>query len=605
MPRRRRTLPAAVAGLSVSTALALGAGVPASAQTAVAASGSRVAPSVATDADLATTAADYTPDAMFAVEAQLIGIEHAREHQAQRNLAKRLGREGKVALPLAQGSGNGAASKGAAAKGAAAKGAAAKGAAADPAVVGKWSDPFVPEGTSVEAIGVHAALFHTGKVLLFGGYYDDDDETLATAAYLWDPATGAAKEVDPPRNTFCAGQTFLQDGSLLVVGGRLSNDVHPTPGTPYTLRFDPVSETWLEEPDTVLGRYYPTATELPDGRVLVTSGNTTTGKLNRTVEVFTPGTGGAQGSYAKVGPDVPIDLYPKQYVMPDGKVLVVQHKLVTTVDPATWEWASLPPLSVVRKNNPSSVLLPAGPGGQQWQMFLTGGAQTQRGGTTAKSEILDLRSPAKGWRKAAPMPNPRTHMGLVHLPDGTLLGVGGNSDDRFGEPQKGALRYDPATDTWTKLASQAMRRAYHSTALLLPDGRVLSAGDTGPGGGGTRLEVFSPPYLFAGPRPVIASTSATQLGYGDALTVTLDRAAGPAASRAVLISPSAVTHSDDMSSRFVELAVTRASDASLTLAMPASAVAAQPGWAMLFVLDASGVPSTASWVHLGPMSYGG
>ena len=64
--------------------------------------------------------------------------------------------------------------------------------------------------------------------------------------------------------------------------------------------------------------------------------------------------------------------------------------------------------------------------------------------------------------------------------------------------------WDPATNRWTQLASQTVYRGYHSTALLLPDGRVLSAG----GRHERTAEVFSPPYLFKGARPTISSAPA-------------------------------------------------------------------------------------------------
>jgi hypothetical protein len=533
----------------------------------------------ATDQDLVITDADYShTDALYPIEASLLGAEHAREHLGERNMTKRLYAAHKYVKsnptppppngPLDQ--------------------------------VGEWSNPFIPPGSSGNAIGVHAILFNTGKVLLFGGYFDTGDNTLATDAYLYNPADGTAKEVDPPHNTFCAGAVLMQDGSLLVVGGRGATS-HPTPGTPYVLRFDPIAEVWQDEPQTPLGRYYPTATELPNGQVLITSGNSTTGKVNRTIEVFTPGVGATQGTIATVMNNVTLDLYPKQYVMPDGQVLIIQHNLTSLLDTSAWTLTKLPNLTVSRKNNPSAALLPAGPGQPETRVLMAGGAQDQRGATTATTEIFDDEDPTAGWLPATSMPNPRTHMNIVYLPDGTILGVGGNSYDRFGQPQYSALHYDPATDTWTTMSSQALRRAYHSTALLLPDGTVLSGGDTGPGGGGVRLEIYSPPYLFKGARPVITGLSGTQFNWGDQVTVSTDSPI----SRVVLIHPTAVTHANDMSGRFVELVTQQNSDGTVTATMPANANLAQPGYWMLFVLNSSNVPSVASFVHLGPMNYGG
>ena len=100
---------------------------------------------------------------------------------------------------------------------------------------------------------------------------------------------------------------------------------------------------------------------------------------------------------------------------------------------------------------------------------------------------------------------------------------------------------------------------------------------------------------------MVTSVSATQFGYGKSITVDTD---GPV-SRVVLIHPSAVTHANDMSGRFVELAVTASTAGSLTATTPANANLAQPGYYMMFVLDAHNIPSVATWVHLGPMNFGG
>jgi hypothetical protein len=148
-------------------------------------------------------------------------------------------------------------------------------------------------------------------------------------------------------------------------------------------------------------------------------------------------------------------------------------------------------------------------------------------------------------------------------------------------------------------------RQYHSTALLLPDGRVLSSG-----GGicGTcdqvgylakNAEIFSPPYLFQAdgtpaPRPVIDSAPATST-YGAALDIAT---ANPASIRTVaLVRLGAVTHSVNMEQRYVPLPFT-AGATSLSATGPANANIAPPGPYMLFIIDANGVPSVARMISI-------
>jgi hypothetical protein len=160
--------------------------------------------------------------------------------------------------------------------------------------IGSWSTAVNP-GT--KTIAVSAVLLHTGKVLIFGGKYKASD--INTAAYLYDPVTGTGHEVPAPGPVFCGSVTQLSDGRVLSVGGA---DPIPKGATDVWL-FDPISEQWIRQPNTPLGRYYPTSTKLPDGRVVVTAGNDTNGQPNPTVEVYTPpSAGGSVGTLQVVGP---------------------------------------------------------------------------------------------------------------------------------------------------------------------------------------------------------------------------------------------------------------------------------------------------------------
>jgi galactose oxidase len=158
--------------------------------------------------------------------------------------------------------------------------------------------------------------------------------------------------------------------------------------------------------------------------------------------------------------------------------------------------------------------------------------------------------------------------------------------------QKQSLLYDPGNDTWTPMASQTEERGYHSTALLLPDGRVLSAGDNQPPGGGLKLEIYSPPYLFQGSRPTITSSPATAT-WGSTFTVETP----DAVARAVLMRSGSTTHTLNMNQRHVELAFTTTPTGILATAPP-SAEVAPPGYYLLFLLDGAGTPSVANWIRL-------
>lgn len=197
------------------------------------------------------------------------------------------------------------------------------------------------------------------------------------------------------------------------------------------------------------------------------------------------------------------------------------------------------------------------------------------------------------WTRTRDMPTARAHANMVQVPDGTAIGIGGNSSGLTAAPQQAAMSYNPRTDTWTELASQGPRRAYHSTAVLLPDGRIMSAGDDKAGGGAGLIDFYSPPYLFAGPRPAITAAP-TQVDHGSRFNIRTSKAT---VTRAVLIAPGATTHTVDMNTRHVELDVTSTGNGDLTATAPNARVA-PPGHYMLFALTAAGVPSVAKWVHV-------
>ena len=166
--------------------------------------------------------------------------------------------------------------------------------------------------------------------------------------------------------------------------------------------------------------------------------------------------------------------------------------------------------------------------------------------------------------------------------------------------------YDPVTGEWILTAASTVPRLYHSTALLLPDGRVVASGgnpeatalvewDKDPVHEEMRLEIFSPPYLFRGPRPTIAGAP-EEWQYAQAISI--DSPDAGSLRWANLVRNCVTTHSFDGSQRLVDLHIVSQTGGVVTVNVPGNSNIAPPGWYMLFLVNNKGVPSVARWIHL-------
>jgi hypothetical protein len=222
--------------------------------------------------------------------------------------------------------------------------------------------------------------------------------------------------------------------------------------------------------------------------------------------------------------------------------------------------------------------------------------------SVATTYVLDMTQSSPAWRQTPNMMFPRTYHTLTMLPDGTVLATGGGpTTDALGVGSAilAAELWSPVTETWTTLASMQKPRLYHSTALLLPDARVvvMGGGRFNEGIAPTdqlNSEYFSPPYLFKGPQPVISSAPSTAT-YGGNIPVQTPDAANIAS--VSLIKLGSVTHAFNTDQRFLTLPFATAGG-TLNVQAPANANLAPPGYYMLFILNTNGVPSVAAILQI-------
>jgi len=450
-----------------------------------------------------------------------------------------------------------------------------------PDSVGAWS-PQIQLGV----IGIHAAMLDTGKVLL----YELPGSNLGRAV-LFDPVSGSTQRVDPQLSwsSFCSGMNLMPDGRLFATGGQSITQAIGF-GVSNAVFFDPATSTWTAAPSMTYPRWYPSDVQMPDATILTFGGEkapTGTDKLVPQVERYNPSTNA--WSTLPATADVK-GLYPRLVLLPSGKIAKVGPGSPSQLfDPSTSVWTKVGKMAFSPRKAGSFVLLPG------LTQVMTSGGQNNSGVVTASTEILDLTAAKPAWHTVGPMHTARMHQNLVLLPNGTVLAVGGGQVGHFGSPVKTAEIFDPATGTWTEMAAQAGQRTYHSTALLLPDGRVLSAGSNSGKPEQTTAEIFSPPYLFSSARPVIDSAPAA-VPYGASFDITSAQASS--ITRVALIKTGTSTHGLDFDQRYVTVPYTVEGN-TLHATAPANAAVAPRGTYMLFVVNADGVPSVAPFVQVG------
>ncbi|MBB3999261.1 RICIN domain-containing protein [Aureimonas pseudogalii] len=457
-------------------------------------------------------------------------------------------------------------------------------------------------------IPIHAALLPDGKIMTFGatptngqGGFDFD---------IWDPTkgTGGNAHLKLPNltdfNSFCVG-AILQAGNMrLMIAGGNSNEKVADFG------FKSPQSGLARMPSMKYPRYYASLVTLSDGRVLVHGGSPAYGNqtnASEITEIYTPGqnwtelpgTGNSpmrRGDQAATGNPF---WYPHIYPVGNDEVFVIAGKYTYRLNySGRGSVSDVKPFTGTNYGATSSGLM-VRPG---VVMQIGGGSHGNNTGDghpgSDVATIFDLRNRPE-TRRDTKMAFKRHFPTATVLANGEVLVVGGSEgNNELQNVANTAELYNPDTDKWRTDATMRVARLYHSTAILMKDGRVLVGGGGAPGPVvGRNAEIYTPDYLLdaAGKpavRPSILS-GPVKIALGQPFQITTDKTVR----RITIVKTGAVTHGYNTDQRFFEAAF-RADGNNYTVTFPNDAVNATPGLYMVFAFDTAGVASVGKYVRL-------
>ncbi|XP_043703159.1 aldehyde oxidase GLOX-like [Telopea speciosissima] len=458
-------------------------------------------------------------------------------------------------------------------------------------------------------------------------YVLQHDCTAHSAEY--DVSNNSIRALTILTDTWCSSGAVTPDGTLIQTGG--FND-----GARVVRTFQPCSTCdWKEITNGLIQRrWYPTNQILPDGRVIVIGGQENNYE-------FYPKSTSTDTVFNLTFLEQSSNLYPFVHLNVDGNLFIFAYneailfnytsnsvvKTFPTIpdyQPRTYPFTGssvLLPLRNLQQSSVEAEVLICG--GAPWDSYeqATSGNFTGALNTCGRIRITD---PNPTWTMET-MPLARVMGDMTLLPNGQVLIINGAARGLAGwemgrDPVFYPVLYQPDIQNGSRfqvLNPTTIPRMYHSTAILLRDGRVLVAGSnphqyynfTGvlyPTE--LRLEAFSPPYLnskFLKLRPTINTpVSYTKLSYGQRFVLRFS-VSGPMMKNSVgvtMVAPSFSTHSFSMNQRVLVLGVRNGiamknSLYAMAVTTPKSAFQAPPGYYLLFVVHQN-IPSEGIWVHL-------
>ncbi|MCX5237663.1 radical copper oxidase GlxA [Streptomyces prunicolor] len=376
--------------------------------------------------------------------------------------------------------------------------------------------------------------------------------------------------------------------------------------------FDPKAERYIAVDPMEKARWYPTLVGLDDGRVLAVSGLDDVGVIDQgDNEIYDPKT-----KKWTPGPKRYFPTYPALFLTKGGKLFYPASNAGYGPankgrEPGLWDLKTNKFTKVAGLRDPeetetsSSLLLP--PAQDQKVMILGGGGVGESKKSTPRTAVVDLKQDSPVFKDGPDLPQGTRYLNSVIMPDDSVFTTNGSSDYRGRSASNihKAQFYDPKGNAFREAAAPMVGRNYHSEALLLPDGRVVTFGsdplfddqaNTKLGHFEQRMEIFTPPALHKNGtnRPVLQDGPET-LDRHHRATFRTDHPDRVVKAR--LMRPSSVTHTTDVEQRSIELGLVK-DGKSVTVDVPNDRALVPPGWYMLFVTDAQGTPSEAKWIKV-------
>ncbi|KAL0432376.1 UNVERIFIED_CONTAM: Aldehyde oxidase GLOX1 [Sesamum latifolium] len=518
---------------------------------------------------------------------------------------------------------------------------------------GRWD--FLLSNIGVSAM--HMQLLYTDRVVVFdrtdfgvsnislpaGKCRNDPNDTAlvndCTAHSVeYDVATNSVRPLMVLTDTWCSSGVVMPDGTLAQTGGYNDGD--------HAVRlYKPCANNscdWREiNPGLTQRRWYATNHILSDGRAIVIGG-----RRQHNYE-FYPKTSPADTSYKldflveTKDPKIENNLYPFVFLNVDGNLFIfannrailfdyVKGTVVRTYptipggDPRSYPSTGSAVLLPFTDNSAGSAeVLVCGGAPKGAYLSAMNGSFVTALDTCARIRVND---PNPQWVMET-MPMPRVMGDMVLLPNGNVLIINGAGSGAAGwelgrNPVLAPVIYRPNNPFGSRFevqSSSTIPRMYHSTALLLRDGRVLVGGSnphTHYNFTGVlfptdlSLEAFCPSYLdpnFKNLRPrIVSPTAQTKIGYNQQLIILFtcsDNLSNDASIMVTMVAPAFATHSCSMNQRLIVLSggnMTAANGSStfqIRVMTPNSGKIAQPGYYLLFVVHQD-VPSEGIWVQI-------